>query len=74
MVDELELYVRHGMGTQDALASATSVTAELFGLPEVGLVEEGYAADLLVIDGDPLESIAALRDPRMVVRAGLPVR
>jgi imidazolonepropionase-like amidohydrolase len=73
MVDELELYVRHGMTPLAALASATTVTAELFGLPDAGLIEPGQVADLLVLDGDPLASIGALRDPLQVVRAGRPV-
>ena len=74
MVDELELYVRHGMTPQAALASATTVTASLFRLDAVGLVEEGQIADLLVLDRDPLASIGALRDPLQVLRAGTPVR
>ena len=74
MVDELELYVRHGMTPSAALASATTVTAALFGLTDVGLVEEGQVADLLVLDGDPLESIGALRRPAQVFRAGRPVQ
>ena len=74
MVDELELYVRHGMTPQAALASATTVTASLFRLDDVGLVEEGQLADLLVVDRDPLASIGALRDPLQVLRAGTPVR
>jgi len=74
MVDELELYVRHGMTPQSALASATTVTAALFGLPDVGLVETGHTADLLVLDGDPLASIGALRDPAQVFRAGVLVK
>ena len=73
MVDELELYVRHGMTVQAALASATTVTAQLFGLTDVGLVEEGHAADLLIIDADPLASVEALRSPRAVLRAGVPL-
>jgi imidazolonepropionase-like amidohydrolase len=70
MVPELELYVRHGMRPVDALAAATVSTAALFRLADVGLVEPGYHADLLVVDGDPLESIRALADPRLVIRAG----
>lgn len=73
MVDELELYVRHGMTPLAALASASTMTAELFGLPDVGLVEPGQVADLLVLDSDPLASIGALRDPVQVLRAGRPV-
>lgn len=70
MVGELELYVRHGMTPLAALASATTQTAELFRLPDVGLVERGYAADLLVLRDDPLASIGALRDPTVVVARG----
>ena len=71
MVGELELYCRHGMTAQAALASATTATAALFGLTDVGLVETGYVADLLVLDDDPLASVAALRSPRSIVRGGV---
>jgi imidazolonepropionase-like amidohydrolase len=73
MVGELELYVAHGMDPQAALASATTVTARLFGLSDVGLLEAGHVADLLVVDADPLASISALRSPGVVLRAGAPV-
>ena len=73
MVDELELYVRHGMSRLAALASATTVTAGLFGLDDVGLVEPGHVADLLVLSGDPLECLDALRAPVQVFRAGVAV-
>jgi len=73
MVGELELYVAHGMTSQAALASATTAAAALLGLRDVGLVEEGYLADLVVVDDDPLASLAALRSPRAVLRGGLPV-
>jgi imidazolonepropionase-like amidohydrolase len=70
MVPELQLYDDHGMTPVQALASATSVTAELFRLDDAGLVEPGYVADLLVVDGDPVASVAALERPRMVIQAG----
>ncbi len=73
VVGELELYVQHGMTPLAALASATTVTAQLFGLDEVGLVEVGHRADLLVIEGDPLVSIGALRAPAAVLLGGAPV-
>jgi imidazolonepropionase-like amidohydrolase len=34
----------------------------------------GQHADLLVVEGDPLASIGSLRDPAIVLRAGVPVR
>ncbi len=73
MVGELELYVRHGMTPLQALASATTVTAHLFGLANVGLIEPGHAADLLIVEADPAVSVGALRSPTVVVRGGRPV-
>ncbi|MFZ9552279.1 MAG: amidohydrolase family protein, partial [Hylemonella sp.] len=34
---------------------------------ELGLIKEGYLADLLLIDGDPLAQIAILRDPKRIL-------
>jgi imidazolonepropionase-like amidohydrolase len=73
MVGELELYVEHGMTPLQALASGTTVTAALFGLDDVGLVETGHVADLLIVDSDPLASIGALRSPTVVIRRGRPI-
>lgn len=70
IVDELEVYVELGLTPLQALASATINTAALFGLDDTGLVETGQRADLLVVDGDPLESVGALREPDMVIAAG----
>ena len=70
IVDELEVYVELGLTPLEALASATTNTAALFGLDETGLVETGQRADLLVVDGDPLESVGALREPDMVIAGG----
>ena len=70
IVDEMDVYVEMGMTPQDALASATTATANLFGLTHVGLVEPGYRADLLVLRGDPLGSSNALRNPEVVIADG----
>ncbi len=73
IVGELELYVVHGMTAQEALAAATTATAALFGMSQLGLLEVGYFADLLVVDGDPLADIGSLRGPRAVIARGVPV-
>lgn len=70
MVDELEVYVELGMTPTAALAAATVNTAALFGLVDTGLVEAGQRADLLVVTGDPLGSITALRHPDVVIAGG----
>jgi imidazolonepropionase-like amidohydrolase len=57
-VDELEAYVRCGMTPQQAIQSATLEAARAVWLEaEIGSVESGKAADLVIIDGDPTADI-----------------
>jgi imidazolonepropionase-like amidohydrolase len=54
----------------EVLRSATTVAADLLGLTgQVGVVAPGAYADLLVVDGDPLEDAGVLADPEARVRA-----
>lgn len=62
MHGELELLVGAGMKPLDALAAATSVPAEVFGLEDRGRIAPGLRADLLLVNGDPGEDITATRD------------
>jgi len=51
------------MSSMESLMSATKTNAELFGMQEdLGTVERGKLADLLVVDGNPLEDIAVLQN------------
>jgi imidazolonepropionase-like amidohydrolase len=51
------------MSPMESLMSATKINAELFGLQDlIGTVEEGKLADLLVVEGNPLEDISVLQD------------
>ncbi|MGI8929459.1 MAG: amidohydrolase family protein [Candidatus Limnocylindrales bacterium] len=60
---ELALLVEAGLSPIDALTAATRVAAEAIGLSaELGTLEPGKIADLLVIDGDPLHDVNILRD------------
>lgn len=53
---EIELLARNGMRPADALHAATASAAELIGLDhEIGFLEPGKRADLVIIDGDPLD-------------------
>jgi hypothetical protein len=71
MLRELELLVEAGIAPMAALIAATRTPAEMLGLAnEIGTIEPGKRADLLIVDGDPLEDIRALRRIRWVVRAG----
>jgi imidazolonepropionase-like amidohydrolase len=58
-----------GMTPQQALTAATSTAAELVGV-EAGVVAEGRPADLLLLSGDAGADVRALRDPRVVIKAG----
>lgn len=68
-IRELELLVDAGLGPEAALLAATRTPAEMLGL-EVGVVAPGRPADLVVVNGDPLADVRALRDLRWVVRDG----
>lgn len=54
---ELQLLVRAGLPTLDALRAATSVPARRFGLTDRGRIAQGLRADLLLVDGDPTTTI-----------------
>lgn len=74
---ELELMVRYGMSPMDAIVSSTSIASKALGMDhEVGTIEPGKWADLLVVDGDPLADIRVLQDkPRihLVLKGGVVV-
>jgi imidazolonepropionase-like amidohydrolase len=61
---ELELYVKQaGIAPLDVIRWATKNGAELMGrADDLGAIEQGKLADLLVVDGDPTADIAVLRD------------
>jgi imidazolonepropionase-like amidohydrolase len=77
-VGSLEFFAHLGFPTDRVIEMATIDAAEALGIAEqTGRIAPGHTADLLVVDGDPLHDIGALRDSRLVVAAGrthLPAR
>jgi imidazolonepropionase-like amidohydrolase len=72
---ELELLVTQcGFSPMDAIVAATCNGAEACGLAHLtGTIEKGKAADILVVDGDPLQDIRILQDRgkiEMVMKEG----
>ncbi|MEQ8206001.1 MAG: amidohydrolase family protein, partial [Woeseia sp.] len=68
---ELELLVRAGLSPLQALAAATVRPAQFFGLEgEMGSIEPGQRADLLLLNANPLDSIANTRRIDTVVSRG----
>jgi imidazolonepropionase-like amidohydrolase len=67
--DELRLMVQSGMSPMQALVAGTRTAAEYLNLNStLGTVEAGRAANILLIDGDPLQDIAATRKIRQVIK------
>ncbi len=72
---EIKAHVDLGMAPLDAIAAATRINARILGLgDDLGTIEEGKLADIIVIDGDPRFDITALDDPVLVVKDGRPYR
>ena len=62
-----------GMTPMQALVSATGSAAECIGRSDVGVLEAGRYADVLVVDGDPLSNIRILEERvrlKLVMKAG----
>ncbi len=70
---ELELLVEAGLSPLKALAAATSVPANHFGLSDRGKIEPGRRADLLLVGGDPSVDITRTRDIQEVYKLGVRV-
>lgn len=71
---ELRMFVELGMSTMDAIVAATKTAAEAIGIDDkVGTIEEGKIADIILIDGDPLQDIGVLgieEKIKMVMKEG----
>jgi len=60
-----------GITPMEAIVSATQVSADCLGLlDEIGTLEEGKAADVLIINGNPAEDIKALHSVNTIVKQG----
>jgi len=68
---ELGLWVKCGATPWQALTAATKNAAEMCGVgPELGTVEPGKLADLIVVDGNPLDNIENIRNLELVMKEG----
>ncbi len=69
--EELALLVEAGLSPFQALQAATSGAARFFGLDDqLGTIEVGKRADLILLDGNPLDDINAVRHPVGMIQRG----
>jgi imidazolonepropionase-like amidohydrolase len=70
IIDEL-LLLYSSMSAKEVLAAATSLAAAALGIEDrLGTLEEGKIADLLILDGNPLMDLTALRKIALVMKKG----
>jgi imidazolonepropionase-like amidohydrolase len=71
-VRELELLGEAGLSPVEALIAATSRPAEMLGMAdEIGRIAPGLRADLVIVNGDPLVDLSAIRDLEGVLQSGV---
>jgi imidazolonepropionase-like amidohydrolase len=69
---EIVWMAEHGMSPLQALQAATLGGAELLGLSDrIGRVAPGYLADLVAVEGNPLDDIRAVLRVRFVMKGGV---
>jgi imidazolonepropionase-like amidohydrolase len=70
--DELEHYIQAGISNFDVLRMATSVNAQIIDMQDnIGTVKKGLFADLIAVEGNPLNDIKALKKVKMVMKGGV---
>ncbi len=69
---QMKLFVDWGMDPMHVIAAATRNGAELLGkAAEFGTLEPGKLADIIVVDGNPLQDMMALKNPVHVIKGGV---
>ena len=69
---EVELYAKAGIPPATALRLATLDAARYIGLgADTGTIERGKYADLLLVPGDPLQDLRAIKRARLVLKGGV---
>jgi imidazolonepropionase-like amidohydrolase len=73
--EELVSMTRRGLTALEAIRAATLSAADLIGWPDdVGAVEAGKFADLIAVQGDPIEDIALLQHIKFVMKGGTVIK
>jgi len=69
---EIELLGEAGLSPKEAIKAATVNAAEMIGLDlEIGTIEEGKRADLVILKDNPLDNLSAFRTVRWTIKDGM---
>ena len=69
---EMEAMAAYGMKPAEVLKSATSVNADVFGYSDkIGRIKKGLLADLIAVEGNPIENISDVRKTLLVMKDGI---
>ena len=68
---ELELMVEYGMEPIKALQSATSLNAKLLHFQHLGMIQKGYLADIIAVEGNPIKDISKMKNVKFVMKDGV---
>jgi imidazolonepropionase-like amidohydrolase len=68
---QFALNVKAGQSPIEAIRGATSIAAEVLGTPDRGRIVEGLLADLIAVDGNPLEDVSTLENVSFVMKGGV---
>jgi imidazolonepropionase-like amidohydrolase len=70
-VGEMEMLLAAGLTPEEVIAAGTRIAAAICGHgEELGTLEPGMLADVIVVDGDPLEDVGAMSKVVLVIRNG----
>lgn len=71
MWQQMKVWVDYGMAPMHVISAATRHGAELLGeAEEFGTIDPDKKADIIIVDGNPLMDMRALRDPDVVIKGG----
>jgi imidazolonepropionase-like amidohydrolase len=69
---EMEYFVELGMNPMDAIIAATRNGARIIGMADrLGTLEVGKVADVIIVPGDPLKDMRAMRNVAVVIKEGV---
>ena len=67
---EMEMMHDYGMSNLEVLKSTTSINAETFGLKDLGKIQTNYLADIIAVEGNPIDNISVIRKVKLVMKGG----